>query len=190
MTEDQARAICAELGVTFSIRQRKGSAYVYVSRWLPRAAAEAAGHQASSSNGQQFDRYVGPLAQLPQIDADTLRQRIAALPLNPNKDKPKTPAGRSRAATAPGPAFHGLLATIPRERTGILAWANAAGATLQIPREQISYRLAFYRDQLAAAGVHLAQSTRYRALFVPTLGSDTGSYFSHIWQELDESMQS
>ncbi len=185
MTENEARAICAELGVTFSIRQRKGIAYVYVSRWLPRAAAEAAGHQASRSNGQQFDRYVGPLAQLPQIGPDTLRQRIAALPLNPNKDKPKTPpAGRTSTATAPGPAFHGLLATIPRERTGILHWANATGATLQIPREQISYRLAFYRDHLAAAGVHLAQSTRYRALFVPTLGSDTGSYFSHIWHEL------
>ena len=183
MTEDQARAICAELGATFSIRQRKGIAYVYVSRWLPRAAAEAAGHQASTSNGQQFDRYVGPLAQLPQIGTDTLRQRIAALPLNPNKNTTRPPPTRKPAATAPGPAFHGLLATIPRERTGILRWAAAAGATLQIPREQISYRLAYYRDQLAAAGVHLAQSTRYRALFVPTLDSDTGGYFSHIWRD-------
>ena len=184
MTENEARAICAELGATFSIRQRKGSTYVYVSRWLPRAAAEAAGHQASSSNGQQFDRYVGPLDKLAQIEPNTLRQRIAALPLNPNKSTTRPTATRRPAATAPGPAFHGLLATIPRERTGILRWAAAASATLQIPREQISYRLAFYRDQLAAAGVHLSQSTRYRALFVPRLGSDTGGYFSHIWREL------
>ncbi len=183
MTEDQARAICAELGATFSIRQRKGIAYVYVSRWLPRAAAEAAGHQASRSNGQQFDRYVGPLDKLPQIGTDTLRRRIGALPLNPNKDKPKTLPTRQPAATAPGPAFHGLLATIPRERTGILAWASTAGATLQIRCEQISERLACYRDHLAATGVHLSQSTRYRALFVPTLGSDTGGYYSHIWRE-------
>ena len=118
-----------------------------------------------------------------------MRARIAALPLNPNKDKPKAAPTRQPAATAPGPAFHGLLATIPRQRTGILRWAAAADATLQIPREQISYRLAYYRDHLAAAGVHLAQSTRYRALLVPTLGSDTGGYFSHIWREPGKSMQ-
>jgi hypothetical protein len=184
MTEDQARAICRELGATFSIRQRKGIAYIYVSRWLPRAAAEAAGHQASRSNGQQFDRYVGPLDRLAQIEADTLRQRITALPLNPNKQKARPSATHKGA---PGPAFFALLATIPHKRTGILRWAVGAGATLKIPREQISYRLAFYRDQLVAAGVHLAQSSRYRALFVPTLGSDTGSYFSHIWRDQNTS---
>jgi hypothetical protein len=180
MTENEARAICAELGVTFSIRRRKGTPYVYVSRWLPRAAAEAAGREASSSNGQQFDRYVGPLDKLDQIGPNTLKERIAALPLNPNKRTTRPTASRK---AAPGPAFFALLATIPHKRTGILRWANVAGATLKIPREQISYRLAFYRDQLAAHGVHLAQSTRYRALFVPALGSDTGGYFSHIWRE-------
>jgi hypothetical protein len=181
MTENEARAICAELGATFSIRTRKGSAYVYVSRWLPRAAAEAAGHHPSSSNGQQFDRYVGPLDKLAQISPDTLKERIATLPLNPNKSK--TPTTRKPAATPASPAFHDLLATIPQERTGILRWARATGATLKIPREQLSYRLAFYRVQLAAAGVRMAQSSRYRALFVPTLDTDSGGYYSHIWRE-------
>jgi hypothetical protein len=190
MTEDEARTICRELGATLSIRQRKGKSYIFVSRWLPRQAAEAAGHQASSSSGQQFDRYVGPLDKLNQISPDTLRERIATLPLNPNKDKSKSAPARKPATFATSPAFHELLETIPTERTGILRWAKAATLTLKIPREQLSYRLAFYRDQLAAAGVHLAQSTRYRALFVPTLGSDTGGYFSHIWQEPGKSMQS
>jgi hypothetical protein len=181
MTENEARAICAELGATFSIRQRKGSAYVYVSRWLPRAAAEAADHQASKSNGQQFDRYVGPLDKLAQIDPDTLKERIAVLPVNPNKTKP--PAGRKPAFAPQSSAFHELLTTIPTERTGILRWAKAAALTLKIPREQLSYRLAFYRVQLATAGVRMAQSSRYRALFVPTLDTDSGGYFSHIWRD-------
>lgn len=87
------------------------------------------------------------------------------------------------AATPAGPAFFALLATIPHERTGILRWAAAAGATLKIPREQISERLAYYLDQLATAGVHLAQRTRYRALLVPTLDSNSGGYFFHIWRD-------
>jgi hypothetical protein len=182
MTEEQARAICRELGATLSIRQRRGKGYVFVSRWLPRQAAEAARHQASKSNGQQFDRYVGPLAQLDQISPDTLKERIAALPLNPNKSK--TPTTRKPATTPASSALHELLATIPQERTGILRWAKAAGASLKIPREQLSYRLAFYRVQLAAAGVRMAQSSRYRALFVPNLDTDSGGYFSHIWREL------
>lgn len=85
VTEDQARAICAELGATLSIRKRKGIPYVYVARWLPRAAVEAAGRKTSKSRGQQFDRYVAPLARLDQVDEETLRQRIAELPQNPNK---------------------------------------------------------------------------------------------------------
>jgi hypothetical protein len=181
MTEQEARAICRELGATLSIRQRRGKGYIFVSRWLPREAAEAAGHQASKSNGQQFDRYIGPLDKFDQISPDTLKERIAALPVNPNKSK--TPTTRKPAATPASPALHELLTTIPQERTGILRWAKAAALTLKIPREQISYRLAFYRVQLAAHGVRMAQSSRYRALFVPTLDSDTGGYYSHIWRE-------
>jgi hypothetical protein len=170
------------LGATLSIRQRKGKGYIFVSRWLPRAAAEAAGHLPSSSTGQQFDRYVGPLDKLALISPDTLKERIAALPLNPNKDTAKTRVSKPTATPA-SPAFHELLTTIPTERTPILRWAKAASASLKIPREQISYRLAFYRVQLATHGVRMAQSSRYRALFVLTLGSDTGGYFSHIWRE-------
>lgn len=88
MTVDEARAICAELGATLSIRKRKGTPYVYVARWLPRAAVEAAGWKVSKSNGQQFDRYVAPLARLDQVEEATLRQRIAELPQNPNKQDP------------------------------------------------------------------------------------------------------
>ena len=76
-----------------------------------------------------------------------------------------------------------LLATVPQERTGILTWAKEAAARLSIPREQLAYRLAVYRDDLAAAGVRLAQSTRYRTLFVPHVGQDSGAYYSHIWKE-------
>jgi len=85
MTEDEARRICTELGATFSVRKRKGIPYLYVARWLPRRAAEAAGYKATTSNGQQFDRYIGPLAKLAEISEATLRQRIADLPINPNK---------------------------------------------------------------------------------------------------------
>jgi hypothetical protein len=95
---------------------------------------------------------------------------------DPAGGKPLTPAG----------TFFDVLATIPARRTGILAWARAASTALSIPREQLAYRLALYRDQLAAHGVHLAQSTRYRALFVPHVGQDSGAYSSHIWKEATE----
>jgi hypothetical protein len=29
----------------------------------------------------------------------------------------------------------------------------------------------------------LAQSTRYRTLYIPTVGTDEGAYSSHIWIE-------
>jgi hypothetical protein len=86
MTEDQARAICAAEGATFSVRKRRNSHYIYVSRWLPRRAAEAVGYKVSTSNGQQVDRYVCPLDKLGDLDEETLHQRIASLPRNPNKD--------------------------------------------------------------------------------------------------------
>jgi hypothetical protein len=88
VTEDEARAICAELEATLSIKRRKGIPYVYVARWLPREIVEAAGWKASKSRGQQIDRYIAPLARLDQVSEDTLRQRIAELPTNPNK-KPR-----------------------------------------------------------------------------------------------------
>lgn len=85
MTEDEARRICAELGATFSIRNRRGKPFVFVCRWIPARAARAAGYKVSTSNGQQFDRYVCALEKLGDLDEQTLRQRIAALPVNPNK---------------------------------------------------------------------------------------------------------
>lgn len=85
MTEAEARAICAAEGATFSVRKRRNTYYVYVSRWLPRRAAEAAGYKVSTSNGQQIDRYVCALVKLANLDEQTLLRRIASLPKNPNK---------------------------------------------------------------------------------------------------------
>ena len=79
--------------------------------------------------------------------------------------------------------FFALLDTIPSERTGIMAWAKSASQVLSIPTEQLTYRLALHRDALNAHGVRLAQSTRHRTLFIPTLGEDSGAYYSHIWKE-------
>lgn len=76
-----------------------------------------------------------------------------------------------------------LLATIPTRRTSILTWASAASKQLSIPTEQIAYRLGLYRELLLAHGVRLAQSTRYRTLYIPTVGTDEGAYYSHIWIE-------
>lgn len=179
MTENEARAICSERGATFSIRQCKGIPYVYISRSLPHPTAKADPHH----NSYQFGGYLCPLTQLAQICADTLKEHIAALPFNPNKCPPKLQTTPKPATVPPGPAFHELLATIPQERTNILSWAAAAALTLKMTREQISYHLAVYHDQLAAAGVKMTQSSRYRALFVPTLGTDSGSYFSYIWRD-------
>ena len=81
------------------------------------------------------------------------------------------------------PALIDLLGTIPTERTGIVTWASVASKRLSIPIEQIAYRLGFYREQLLAHGVRLAQSTRYRTLYIPTVGTDQGAYYSHIWIE-------
>jgi hypothetical protein len=226
MTEDEARRLCTEQGATFSIRRRRGIPYVYVSRWLPRRVAEAAGYKPSRSNGQQFDRYVCPLAKLYQVSEATLQQRVASLPQNPNK-QPKDgqhldrtlpavaawhaeagtlkdslstssqlkeahpeahPTGTQHGATAdksstPGDVLPDLLATIPPTRTRILAWAKDAAGQLAIPREQLAYRLAFYREQLSAMGVRLAQGAGRRTLFVPQVGQDAGTYYSHIWRE-------
>jgi len=93
-------------------------------------------------------------------------------------------AGAARKGLTVGGAFFDLLATIPARRTGILTWARAASAALSIPTEQLAYRLALYRDQLATQGVRLAQSTRHRTLFVPNVGEDSGAYYSHIWKEV------
>jgi hypothetical protein len=176
MTEDEARAICVELGATYTVRTRRGQRYIYVSRWAPRTADQP---------GRQHDCYVGPLAQLAQISADTLRQRIATLPIPPRPHPHGvTPPPAAAPPTPPlGTAFVALLGTIPHTRTGILTWAAQAEHQLSIPREQISYRLAFYRAALTTHGMRLAQSTRYRALFVPDLGTDSGSYYSHIWRD-------
>ena len=76
-----------------------------------------------------------------------------------------------------------LLDTIPSERTGIMTWAKSASQVLSIPTEQLTYRLALHRDALTQHGVRLAQSTRHRTLFIPTLGEDSGAYYSHIWKE-------
>ena len=76
-----------------------------------------------------------------------------------------------------------LLDTIPSERTGIVTWAKSASQVLSIPTEQLAYRLALHRDALIDHGVRLAQSTRHRTLFIPTLGEDSGAYYSHIWKE-------
>lgn len=85
MTEERARAICRELGATFTLRKRRNALYCYVSRWVPRRVVEATGWKTQhSSNGQAFDRYVCALAQLGQVSEATLRQRIAVLPANPN----------------------------------------------------------------------------------------------------------
>jgi hypothetical protein len=184
MTEDQARAICGANGATLSIKQRSGIYYVYVSRWLPSRAAAAAGYTVHGGRGQQFERYVCPLAKLADLDEATLRQRIAALPINPNKMR--AAAGGQVAAANPSAqsrAVLDLLATVPHERTGIVTWATKASRELSIPREQLAYRLALYRDQLSACGVRLAQSTRHRTLFVPMVGRDEGAYYSHIWRE-------
>jgi hypothetical protein len=183
MTEDEARQICAQAGVTLAVRKRGQHQYVYVSRWLPRAAAEAAGYKASASTGQQFDRYVCPLVKLGDLDAVTLRQRIAALPENPNKRTMRAGvAGQERRSAVAG-AFFDLLDTIPSARTGMRTWASAASRTLAIPLELVAYRVAFYRRELEAAGVRLAQSTRHRTFCVPVLGTEQGVYYSHIWRE-------
>jgi hypothetical protein len=192
VTEDEARALCAELGATFSIRKRRGIPYVYVARWLPRRAVEALGWKSTTSNGQQFDRYVCPLSKLPDLDAETLRERIAVLPTNPNKHEPEAQelTGGAEGGLADAhltDAALELLATIPPKRTGILTWAKDATARLAIPREQLAYRLAVYLDDLAAAGVRLAQvasqDIQTQSLFIPRVGQDAGAYYSHIWKE-------
>ena len=76
-----------------------------------------------------------------------------------------------------------LLDTIPSERTGIITWAKSASQVLSIPTEQLTYRLTLHRDALNSHGVRLSQSTRHRTLFIPTLGQDSGAYYSHIWRE-------
>src|SRR5512145_360164 len=212
MTEDQARAICAERGATFSIKMRSGRPYVYVARWVPSHAASARGYTVHKGRGQSFDRYVCPLAALGQLDEPTLRLRIAALPVNPNqrpttghqhdqaagecddqnrtKGRMRTP-GRDSAASAvassqertPDRVFFDLLATIPTERTGIRIWAKAARNALALPQELLMHRLVRYRTQLVAAGVRLAQSTRYNTLCIPDADGDDGRYYSHIWRE-------
>ena len=84
---------------------------------------------------------------------------------------------------APGNTFFALLDTIPAERTGIMTWAKNTSKVLSIPTEQLAYRLALHRDALNSHGVRLSQSTRHRTLFIPTLGEDSGAYYSHIWRE-------
>ena len=106
----------------------------------------------------------------------------------PRKQRTRTPntedAGGDRRAAKPlTPALIDLLGTIPTERTGIVTWASVASKRLSIPTEQIAYRLGLYREQLLAHGVRLAQSTRYRTLYIPTVGTDQGAYYSHIWIE-------
>lgn len=43
MTEEETRTICRELNATLSIRRHRGTEYIFVSRWLPREAAQT-GH--------------------------------------------------------------------------------------------------------------------------------------------------
>lgn len=207
MTEDEARRICADEGAIFTVKKRGSMAYIYVTRWLPRRTAEALGYKVSKSNGQNYDRYVCPLAKLDQLTPEVLRQRIASLPVNPNKlaaegqhldrSTPQlaqwhaeagTPATSPKQPARPKPrpltaAAAALLATIPTERTGVRSWAAAACKALSIPTEQLVYRLAVHREALISHGVRLAQSTRYRTLFIPTIGQDEGAYYSHIWRE-------
>ena len=92
-------------------------------------------------------------------------------------------AGSTTKTPAPGNTFFALLDTIPTERTGIMTWAKNASRLLSIPTEQLTYRLALHRDALNSHGVRLSQSTRHRTLFIPTLGEDSGAYYSHIWRE-------
>jgi hypothetical protein len=101
----------------------------------------------------------------------------------PRKERAKKPAEKARSVQPLTASVVALLATIPAERTGILTWASAASKELSIPTEQIAYRLGLYRDQILAQGVRLAQSTRYRTLYVPVVGTDEGAYYSHIWIE-------
>ena len=119
-----------------------------------------------------------------------VKRSATARRAKPKTERTRTPntsnagdTGAARKGLTPGGAFFALLDTIPGERTGIATWAREAGKALSIPTEQLAYRLAFYRDQLTAHGVRLAQSTRYRTLFVPNVGQDDGAYYSHIWKE-------
>lgn len=209
MTEEQARAICNELGATLAIKRRRNALYVYVQRWVPKSSLPA---HWKGEGGQAFERYVCSLKKLSQLDEKTLRMRIAALPDNPNKlpeegqylarthphialwhaqtdtpeARPTIPidgTGRQKKTSRSAQAVNEIVATIPHERTGIITWATQAQQSLSIPREQLAYRLALYRDQLITQGVRFAQSTRHKTLFIPSMGIDEGAYYSHIWRE-------
>ncbi len=210
MTEEQARTICAELGATLNIKRRRKALYVYVQRWIPSRSLPA--HWKKSPNGQAFDRYICSLKKLPELDEATLRRKIAALPDNPNKRptegqyldrthpdmalwhaqtdtpeaRPTIPidgTGQKKKSARSAQAIADLVALIPQERIGILTWAAQVEKRLSIPREQLTYRLALYRDELEGQGMRLAQSTRHRTLFIPKIGADEGAYYSHIWRE-------
>lgn len=85
MTEHYARQICSEMHATLSIRTRKGKPYVYVARWIAAEALPPGWKLGTRGKGQSVDRYVCPLAKLPELSPDQLRLRILSLPQNPNK---------------------------------------------------------------------------------------------------------
>lgn len=97
MTEDEARAICREYGVTLSFRRRGGERrYVHVCRFIPHAATQQLGRKVSGSNGQQFDKYLCSEERLPELTRAELEAKIAALPVNPHK-MPEEAERRQRA---------------------------------------------------------------------------------------------
>ena len=113
------------------------------------------------------------------------RERVARHRAQKREKQQQEPTVVTASASVPSKSstLFALLDTIPSERTGIVTWAKSASQVLSIPTEQLTYRLALHRDALNAHGVRLAQSTRHRTLFIPTLGEDSGGYYSHIWKE-------
>ena len=113
------------------------------------------------------------------------RERVARHRAQKREKQQQEPTVVTASASVPSKSstLFALLDTIPSERTGIVTWAKSASQVLSIPTEQLTYRLALHRDALNAHGVRLAQSTRHRTLFIPTLDEDSGGYYSHIWKE-------